>query len=117
MKSREFGTIATFNGTYAFIRPDSGERDIFAHETELPGGHVHRGDRVSYDVTVDPYKPGRILARRVRFIEAPSVQEDAEEEREQVNSEYQREEKHTLAEALRRAGHTPPEEEGLTNDR
>ena len=38
MKSREFGTIATYNGSYAFIRPDAEDtKDVFAHASELPG--------------------------------------------------------------------------------
>jgi cold shock CspA family protein len=67
MKSREFGEIATFNGTYAFIRPDAADRDVFAHESELTYAPVHRGDRVSFGLAPDPYKPGKMLARDVRL--------------------------------------------------
>jgi cold shock CspA family protein len=102
MKSREHGTIATYNGTYAFITPDSGERDVFCHESELPDSPVRRGDRVSYDLAVDPYKVSKMLARNVRF---ENVQEAAEEERAQAESDYSRDnEEKPLAAALRRAG-------------
>jgi cold shock CspA family protein len=30
MKSREQGAIATFNGAFAFIRPDGADKDVFA---------------------------------------------------------------------------------------
>jgi cold shock CspA family protein len=66
MKERELGTVASYNGVFAFIRRDDVERDIFAHESELPDGIV-RGDRVSFQVAQDPYKPGKMLARGVRL--------------------------------------------------
>jgi cold shock CspA family protein len=69
MKSREYGTIATYNGTYAFIKPDAAEKDVFAHESELPSDSIHRGDRVSYDLVPDTYRPGRMKAARVRFVD------------------------------------------------
>jgi cold shock CspA family protein len=109
MKSREHGEIATYNGSYAFIRPDNCGRDVFAHESALPDGRIHCGDRVSFDVAPDPYKPGRMLARNVRFEdeEKPSAQEAAEEERSAAEADYAREEKEgardVLAAALRRA--------------
>jgi hypothetical protein len=44
MKARVLGSCVTFNGSYAFLRPIGDySKDIFAHESELPGG-----DRVSY---------------------------------------------------------------------
>jgi cold shock CspA family protein len=74
MKSRECGSIATFSGTFAFFRPDAADKDIFAHASELPNGHIQRGDRVSYDLAPDRYKPGRMCARAVRLEdESPSV--------------------------------------------
>jgi cold shock CspA family protein len=66
MKERETGTVASYNGTFAFISRDDVERDIFAHESELPDG-IQSGDRVSFDVAPDPYKPGKMLARDVRL--------------------------------------------------
>ena len=68
MKSREHGAIATFNGSYAFIKPDGADGDVFAHRSELPSDQIHRGDRVSFDVAPDPYKPGRMRAVQVRFV-------------------------------------------------
>jgi cold shock CspA family protein len=63
---RDYGTISTYNGTYAFIQPDTGDKDVFAHESELPDG-ISRADRVSFVVAPDPYKPGKMLARDVRL--------------------------------------------------
>jgi cold shock CspA family protein len=61
VKNRELGTIATYNGTYCFIRRDDGDsKDIFAHESELPKD-IHRGDRVSFDVAPDPFKSEKYL--------------------------------------------------------
>ena len=36
MKSREHSAISTFNGSYAFIKPDGADGDVFAHRSELP---------------------------------------------------------------------------------
>jgi cold shock CspA family protein len=66
MKERETGTVASYNAVFAFIARDDVERDIFAHESELPDG-ISRGDRVSFVVAPDPYKPGKMLARDVRL--------------------------------------------------
>ena len=68
MKSRESGEIASFNGAFAFIKPDLGGKDVFAHVSELPSDQIHSGDRVSFDVAPDPYKPGRMRAVQVRFV-------------------------------------------------
>jgi cold shock CspA family protein len=53
MKSREFAKVAKVRDAYAFITPDAGGKDIFAHATELPGETIHSGDRVSYIETAD----------------------------------------------------------------
>jgi cold shock CspA family protein len=69
MKPREFGTIATYNCSYVFIKPDAADtKDVFAHASELPGP-VHRGDRVSYDVAPDIYKPGKMRAVGAQFVD------------------------------------------------
>jgi cold shock CspA family protein len=68
MKSREYGTVATYNGAFCFIRPETGERDVFAHESELPND-IRRGDRVSFDLAPDAYKPGKMCAKQVRLEE------------------------------------------------
>jgi len=67
MKSREMGTVASFNGSYCWIKPDTAERDVFAHASELPEGRIHRGDRVEFDLAPDSFKPGKMCAKRVRF--------------------------------------------------
>jgi cold shock CspA family protein len=69
MRERETGTVASYNGVFAFIRRDDVERDIFAHESELPMIGVRCGDKVSFEVAPDPYKPGKMLARDVRLLE------------------------------------------------
>jgi cold shock CspA family protein len=58
---------------YGFIRPDAGERDIFAHrdECDIPAGEEIRiGDRVSYEIGADrrPGKKPRLCALNVRFV-------------------------------------------------
>jgi cold shock CspA family protein len=68
MKSREHGEIAYFNGSFAFIKPDVEGKDVFAHVSELPTDRIHSGDRVTFDLAPDPYKPGRMRAVQVRFI-------------------------------------------------
>jgi cold shock CspA family protein len=75
VKSREFGTVATYNGSYAFIKPDTADKDVFAQASELPGS-VSRGDRVSYDLLPDTYKPGRLCAKSVRFVEEGESQQN-----------------------------------------
>jgi cold shock CspA family protein len=69
MKSRECGVITSYNGAFAFLRPDGAFRDVFAHESELPPEGVSRGDRVSFDLAPDAYKPGKMCAKQVRLEE------------------------------------------------
>ena len=88
MKSREQGAIATFNGAFAFIRPDGADKDVFAHASELPTGFVsgaiteslgpslHRfvlraklcrqGVRKRYDTTVFLHRSLRCVPDRCR---------------------------------------------------
>jgi cold shock CspA family protein len=68
MKAREHGSISTYNGSFAFLTPDSGERDVFAHVTELPET-IQRGDRVSYNLAPDNFKPGKMCAKQVRLLD------------------------------------------------
>jgi cold shock CspA family protein len=68
MKSRELGTIASFNGSYAFIRRDEDDsKDIFAHSSELPSEDIRRGERVSFYVQPDQFKAGKMCAKQVRL--------------------------------------------------
>ena len=53
MKSREFGSVVTYNGTYAFLRPVSADRDVFAHLSQLPDGTIRTGDKVTFDIAPD----------------------------------------------------------------
>jgi cold shock CspA family protein len=76
MRSRELGKISTYNGTYAFIQPDTGDKDVFAHESELPND-IRRGDRVSFSVSPDTYKPGKMCAKQVRVEDEKGPSADA----------------------------------------
>jgi cold shock CspA family protein len=66
------GRCVTFNGTYAFLRPHGADRDVFAHSSQLPDGSIHPGDKVSFDVSADPDKPGRMMAVNVTFADGDS---------------------------------------------
>jgi cold shock CspA family protein len=79
MKSREFGKVVTYNGTYAFLRPHGADRDVFAHSSQLPDGGVHTGDKDSFDVAPDPFKPGRMMAMNVTFADEKGLFGGAEE--------------------------------------
>ena len=68
MKNREYGTVATWNGSYCFVTPDSGEKDVFCRASQLPTDKIHRGDRVSFDLAPDNYKPGRMCAKQVQIV-------------------------------------------------
>jgi cold shock CspA family protein len=74
MKSREFGKVVTYNGAFAFLRPHGADKDIFAHASQLPDGTIHPGDKVSFDVSPDPYKPGRMMAINVTFADGDEKQ-------------------------------------------
>jgi cold shock CspA family protein len=72
MKSRILGRCVSFNGSYAFLRPIGGDgkaKDVFAHESELPDGTISVGDKVTFDVAPDTYKPGRMRATNVRLVD------------------------------------------------
>jgi cold shock CspA family protein len=77
MKARVLGRCVTFNGSYAFLRPIGDySKDIFAHESELPGGMIHVGDKCTFDVSPDPYKPNRTRATNVRLIDEGGKADD-----------------------------------------
>jgi cold shock protein len=65
---RKQGEVEFWNGTsYGFIRSDAGQSDVFFHVTELPEGQsVKRGDRVTFDIERDKFKPDKTSAVRVR---------------------------------------------------
>ena len=90
MKARERGEVNFWNGnSFGFIKPDAFGPDVFFHVSELPDGQeIRRGDRVEYTLSIDPYKPDKIRATQVRFVNDAVI-----EEREQVEREYQRDEK------------------------
>ena len=67
MQDREYGEISTYNGSYAFIRRNTAEKDLFAHVSQLKYEPVYRGDKVSFVVAADMTKPGKFLARDVRL--------------------------------------------------
>jgi cold shock CspA family protein len=70
MKARVLGVCVTFNGSYAFLRPVAGDgKDVFAHESELPNGTISVGDRCTFDVSPDRYKPNRLRATNVRLVD------------------------------------------------
>ena len=70
MKARVLGRCVTFNGSYAFLRPLGGEgKDVFAHVSELPDGTLSVGDKVTFDVTADPFKPRRLRATNITLVE------------------------------------------------
>jgi len=74
--NREFGTVATWNGSYCFVTPDnpvSDYRDVFCHTTECqlpPRAILRNGDRVSFELHPDARKPGRLCARALRLADA-----------------------------------------------
>ena len=70
MKAREYGKISSYNGVFGFITPERDDaRDVFTHESELTYSPVHRGDRVSYDLAPDKFKPGKMCATQVRLVD------------------------------------------------
>jgi cold shock CspA family protein len=69
MKARVLARCVSFNGSYAFLRPIGDGKDVFAHESELPDGTISVGDKVTFDVAPDTYKPGRMRATNVRLVD------------------------------------------------
>jgi cold shock CspA family protein len=70
MKARVLGRCVTFNGSFAFLRPIYGDgKDVFAHESELPDGTISVGDKCTFDVSPDRFKPKRLRATNVRLVE------------------------------------------------
>lgn len=61
MKTNQTGTVKWFNEAkgYGFIKPDSGEKDLFAHFRDIQGGTpgartLLENSRVEFDVTEGP---------------------------------------------------------------
>jgi CspA family cold shock protein len=58
--AREEGTVARFDRGFGFIKPDSGEKDIFVHHTdiEMEGFRIlEQGDRVEFEKVQDAKGP------------------------------------------------------------
>jgi len=61
MKTNQTGTVKWFNEAkgYGFIKPDSGEKDLFAHFRDIQDGNpgartLLENARVQFDVTEGP---------------------------------------------------------------
>ncbi|MEX0759530.1 MAG: cold-shock protein [Tistlia sp.] len=66
------GTVKWFNATkgYGFIQPDSGGPDVFVHVSavERAGmGSLNEGQKVSYEVQVDPRR-GKSSAENLKAV-------------------------------------------------
>jgi cold shock CspA family protein len=76
MKARVLGRCVAFNGSYAFLRPIGDySKDVFAHESELPDGTISVGDKCTFDLSPDTYKPGRMRATNVKLVDADKPDE------------------------------------------
>jgi CspA family cold shock protein len=70
-KARFFGVIKTVPAgkRFAFIRPDGGGNDLFAHFAEVRNaGELAVGDKVSFDVVPDRVRADRQRAVDVRVL-------------------------------------------------
>jgi CspA family cold shock protein len=67
-RDRDHGTVVHFseNGGYGFIRPDTGEHDIFMHVSQCKGETPRIGDRVTCALGIDQRK-NKLCATDVRF--------------------------------------------------
>jgi CspA family cold shock protein len=73
MDDRDYGTIIHWSNDrhHGFLRPDTGERDIFVHGSAFPEGEEPRiGDRISYEMGADrrPGRDARACAVNARFV-------------------------------------------------
>ena len=50
------GDVVFWNGnSFGFIKPDTGDQDVFFHVTDLPPHQsVQRGNRVTFSIEPDP---------------------------------------------------------------
>lgn len=70
MSDRDHGVIVHWNTRgYGFIRPDSAERDVFFHASEVGDAEPRIGERVSYEAVTDRLQ--RPCAKQVRFESNP----------------------------------------------
>jgi len=55
-ESRREGTVKMFNESkgYGFITADGGGGDLFVHRTNVPGGVLSEGQRVSFETERGP---------------------------------------------------------------
>lgn len=59
------GTVKWFNSTkgYGFIRPESGDKDVFVHITALEKAGLstlHEGQKISYEIAVSKGKASAV---------------------------------------------------------
>jgi cold shock protein len=64
------GTVQFFNVVrgFGFIRPDSGDRDVFVHISAIEAGGLHppqEGDRVEFDT--QPGRGGKLQAINLKL--------------------------------------------------
>lgn len=64
------GTVKWFNSTkgYGFIRPESGDKDVFVHITALEKAGLstlHEGQKISYDIAVNKGKSSAVNIKPV----------------------------------------------------
>ena len=72
VSNRDYGRIIHWSNdrNYGFIRPDTGDRDIFVHRSECEGEEPRIGDRFTFEIGADRRagREPRICAVRVRFV-------------------------------------------------
>lgn len=67
------GTVKWFNATkgFGFIQPDEGGNDVFVHisAVERAGmSNLNEGQKVSFEVSTDPKRPGKSSAENLRAV-------------------------------------------------
>lgn len=68
------GTVAYFEGSFGFITPDDGGKDVFVHQTAILADGFRRlwaGQRATFDVEQGPRGP---IAARVEVVEGGAME-------------------------------------------
>ncbi|MGM0567985.1 MAG: cold-shock protein [Elusimicrobiota bacterium] len=61
------GIVQFFNNmkNFGFIKPDSGEKDVFVHRSDVQGENLNEGDKVEFEAIDGDKGPKAVNVKRI----------------------------------------------------